>query len=164
MCIRDSFEAHQGHIPFASRIQKGRFENGAKLVTFDVRLSNTAGGSDEVFFPFPGTDGAIALAMAQAILEAGKQDTEFLEKWTNVSVAELKQHLKEFTPERAEELSGVPAADIRRIALEFADAAPAATTMCNRGTSAHLNGFYNCLLYTSPSPRDLSTSRMPSSA
>ena len=24
--------------------------------------------------------------------------------------------------------------------------------------------FYNCLLYTSPSPRDLSTSRMPSSA
>ena len=25
-------------------------------------------------------------------------------------------------------------------------------------------GFYICLLYTSPSPRDLSTSRMPSSA
>ena len=25
-------------------------------------------------------------------------------------------------------------------------------------------GFYSCLLYTSPSPRDLSTSRMPSSA
>ena len=139
----NAFEAHQGHIPFASRIQRGRFENGAKLVTFDVRLSNTAGGSDEVFFPFPGTDGAIALAMAQAILAADKQDTEFLEKWTNVSVDELKEHLKEFTPERAEELSGVPAADIRRIALEFAAAAPAATTMCNRGSSAHINGFYN---------------------
>ena len=27
-----------------------------------------------------------------------------------------------------------------------------------------LNGCLNCLLYTSPSPRDLSTSRMPSSA
>ena len=27
-----------------------------------------------------------------------------------------------------------------------------------------LEQFYNCLLYTSPSPRDLSTSRMPSSA
>ena len=26
------------------------------------------------------------------------------------------------------------------------------------------NGYHNCLLYTSPSPRDLSTSRMPSSA
>ncbi len=37
----------------------------------------------------------------------------------------------------------MPAADIRRIALEFAAAAPQATTMCNRGSSAHLNGFYN---------------------
>ena len=139
----NAFEAHQGHIPFASRIQKGRFNNGAKLVTFDVRLSNTAGGSDEVFFPFPGTDGIVALAMAHAILDANKQDTTFIETWTNVSVAELKEHLKECTPEYAARISGVPAADIRRIALEFAAAAPQATTMCNRGSSAHLNGFYN---------------------
>ena len=54
-----------------------------------------------------------------------------------------EEHLKGNTPEWAEKVSGVPAADIRRIALEFAAAAPAATTMCNRGGSAHLNGFYN---------------------
>ena len=30
--------------------------------------------------------------------------------------------------------------------------------------SGHLGDHQNCLLYTSPSPRDLSTSRMPSSA
>ena len=30
--------------------------------------------------------------------------------------------------------------------------------------TGHLEGLCNCLLYTSPSPRDLSTSRMPSSA
>ena len=29
---------------------------------------------------------------------------------------------------------------------------------------AEMNGIYNCLLYTSPSPRDPKTSRMPSSA
>ncbi|MEL7496495.1 MAG: molybdopterin-dependent oxidoreductase [Planctomycetota bacterium] len=139
----NAFEAHQGHVPFASRIQRGRFNNGAKLVTFDVRLSNTAGGSDECFFPFPGTDGAIALAMTHAILAAGKHDADFIENWTNVTVDELKAHVAENTPEWAEQLSGVPADDIRRIALEFADAAPAATTMCNRGSSAHLNGFYN---------------------
>ena len=34
---------------------------------------------------------------------------------------------------------------------------------CNMYTSPHLQS-YTCLLYTSPSPRDLSTSRMPSSA
>ena len=31
-------------------------------------------------------------------------------------------------------------------------------------TSELLDAFKDCLLYTSPSPRDLSTSRMPSSA
>ena len=33
-----------------------------------------------------------------------------------------------------------------------------------RPTASHIDWFINCLLYTSPSPRDLSTSRMPSSA
>ena len=139
----NAFEAHQGHIPFATRIQNGRFNNGAKMVTFDVRLSNTAGASDEWFAPFPGTDGAVALAMSNAILTAGAHDEAFLNNWTTSSVDELKEHLKDNTPEWAEKISGVPAADIRRIALEFAAAAPAATTMCNRGSSAHLNGFYN---------------------
>ena len=139
----NAFEAHQGHVPFATRIQNGRFRNGAKLVTFDVRLSNTAGGSDEAFFPFPGTDGAIALAMAHVILREGLHDAEFITTWTNVTVDELRAHLAPNTPEWAEKVSGVAAADIARIAIEFATAAPAVTTMCNRGSSAHLNGFYN---------------------
>ncbi len=139
----NAFEAHQGHVSFANRIQNGRFKNGAKMVTFDVRLSNTAGASDEWFAPSPGTDGAVALAMCNAILTADVYDADFLNDWTTSSVDELKEHLKDSTPEWAEKISGVPAADIRRIALEFAAAAPAATTMCNRGSSAHLNGFYN---------------------
>ena len=139
----NAFEAHQGHVPFATRIQNGRFRNKAKLVTFDVRLSNTAGGSDEWFAPFPGTDGAIALAMCHTILAENVHDADFIETWTNVSVAELKDHLKSYTPAWAEKVSGMSAGDIRRIAVEFAMAAPACTTMCNRGSSAHLNGYYN---------------------
>ncbi len=139
----NAFEAHQGHVPFAVRIQNGRYKNGAKLVTFDVRLSNTAGASDEWFAPFPGTDGAIALAMCHAIMAEGLHDADFITTWTNVTIDELREHLQPYTPEWAEKVSGVPAADIRRIATEFAKAAPACTTMCNRGSSAHLNGFYN---------------------
>jgi len=139
----NAFEAHQGHVPFATRIQNGRFKNGAKLVTFDVRLSNTAGSSDEWFAPFPGTDGAVALAMCHTILAENLHDADFVNGWTNVTVEELRKHLEPHTPEWAEKISGVPAGDIRRIALEFAKAAPACTTMCNRGSSAHINGFYN---------------------
>ena len=139
----NAFEAHQGHVPFANRIQNGRFRNGAKLVTFDVRLSNTAGSSDEWFAPFPGTDGAVALAMGHTILSENRHDESFLETWTNVSIEELRELYEPYTADWAERISGVPASDIRRIAREFAGAAPAATTMCNRGSSAHINGFYN---------------------
>ena len=137
------FEAHQGHIAGAQRVQRGRFLNGAKLVTFDVRMSNTAGNSDEFFMPSPGTDGAVALGMAHTILFEELYDEEFLSKWTNVTVEDLKNEMKDYTPAWAESVSTVPAADIVRIAREFAAAAPAATTMCNRGSSAHVNGYWN---------------------
>lgn len=138
------FEAHQGHVAGAQRIQQGRFENGAKLVTFDVRMSNTAGNSDEFFMPRPGTDGAIALAMGHVIVKEGLADREWFGRWANASLEEVWEHvLRDATPEWAQEISTVPAADIARIAREFAAAAPRATTLCNRGSSAHVNGYWN---------------------
>ena len=137
------FEAHQGHVAGAQRVQRGRFENGAKLVTFDVRMSNTAGNSDEFYMPAPGTDGGIALAMAHTIISEKLYDAEFFNDWANVAIEELWEQIKQYTPEWAEQLSTVPAETIRRIAREFAAAAPAATTMCNRGSSAHINGYTN---------------------
>ena len=137
------FEAHQGHVAGAQRVQRGRFENGAKLVTFDVRMSNTAGNSDEFFMPAPGSDGAVALGMAHTIVRDGLYDAEFFSDWANVSIEELAEVLRPYTPEWAEAESSVPAEDIQRIAREFAAAAPQATTMCNRGSSAHVNGYYN---------------------
>ena len=137
------FEAHQGHVAGAQRVQRGRFENGAKLVTFDVRMSNTAGNSDEFFMPSPGTDGAVALGMAHVIIDEDLVDREFFDTWANCTLDELREVLKEYTPQWAESVSTVPAADITRIAREFAAAAPRATTMCNRGSSAHHNGYFN---------------------
>lgn len=138
------FEAHQGHVAGAQRIQKARFENGAKLVTFDVRMSNTAGNSDEFFMPRPGTDGAIALALGHVIVAEGLADREWFGTWANASLEDVWENvLKDATPAWAEEVSTVPAADIARIAREFAAAAPRATTMCNRGSSAHVNGYGN---------------------
>ncbi len=137
------FEAHQGHVAGAQRIQKGRFENGAKLVTFDVRLSNTAGNSDEHFMPAPGTDGAVALAMAHTIIKENLVDRSFFDTWANCTLDELWEEIGEYSPEWAEKISTVPAKDIARIAREFAAAAPRATTLCNRGSSAHVNGYFN---------------------
>jgi thiosulfate reductase / polysulfide reductase chain A len=135
------YEAHQGAIHTAKRIIRGRYDNGAKLVTLDVRLSNTAGRSDEWLCPRPGTDLAIALAMGNAIFAAGKHNVAWLNTWSNVNAAELAEWIKPYTPEWAAQLSGIDAERIRRIALEFAAAAPRAIAFTNRGTGAHYNGF-----------------------
>jgi len=137
------YEAAYFHNPYVQKIVEGRVKNKAKLVMFDVRLSNTAGKADEWFPVFPGTDGIIALAMANVIMSEGLADTQFINEWTNVTADQLAKHLRQYTPELAEKESGVPAADIRRIAIEFAKAAPRCTTYTYRGPCMHLNGSYN---------------------
>jgi len=141
------FEAHLLRTSFVQRITEGRVtkiegdkvHHGAKMVTFDPRLSQTAGKSDEWFPIRPGTDGIVALAMANVIMREGLADRDFIDKWCNVSSDKLAAHLAQFTPEAAERESGVPAADLRRIAIEFATTKPA-TTVSTGGVSKHSNG------------------------
>lgn len=136
------FEAHQGGFPLLARFAKAK-RNGAKLITFDVRLSNTAGRSDEWFAPFPSSEGAIALAMAHVIVANNLHDKTFLKTWTNVSLETLEVFLKPYTPEFAAKESGLSASDITRLALEFAKASPRCAAFTNRGSQAHQNGFNN---------------------
>lgn len=136
------FEAHQGGFPMLARFAKAK-RNGAKLVTFDVRLSNTAGRSDEWLAPFPSSEGAIALAMAHVIVANDLHDKAFLKTWTNVTLETLESFLKPYTPEFAAKESGLSTSDITRLALEFAKAAPRCAAFTNRGSQAHQNGFNN---------------------
>lgn len=133
-------EAYQGGLFMAPRIMEARVEHGAKLVTFEVRPSATASVSDEYYPITPASDGAIALAMAQVILAENLHDEAFWKRWSNLPLETLREHLEPYTPEFAEAESGVPAADIRRIAIDFAKAAPACCTMSNRGSAKHYNG------------------------
>ncbi|QGZ38196.1 anaerobic selenocysteine-containing dehydrogenase [Pseudoduganella flava] len=135
------FEAHQGGLHLVKRVTKARFDHGAKLVTFDVRMSNTAGRSDEWFQPYPGTEGAIALAMGHVILRENLHDRAFVADYVQPGEARLREWLASCTPAWAAQLSGVPAADIERLAIEFASAKPAVAAFTNRGTGAHYNGF-----------------------
>ncbi|MGA2192298.1 MAG: molybdopterin-dependent oxidoreductase [Nitrospirota bacterium] len=113
-----------------------------KLVSFDPRLSATAGRSDEWFPIVPGTDALVALAMANVIMTEGLYDKGFIERHTNTSVAQLISHLSQFTPVGAERVSGIAAADIRRIAVEYASA-DKAVLLTGGGVSKHADGTMN---------------------
>jgi thiosulfate reductase/polysulfide reductase chain A len=134
-------EAYQGGLFILNRLQTARVDHGAKLITFEVRPSATASISDEYHPIFPGTDGAVAMAMCHVIVDEERYDKAFIDRWTNVSVEELAPTLKRFTPEFAEQVSGIKADVIRRLAREFADAAPHCCTLSNRGSAKHYNGY-----------------------
>ncbi len=133
------FETHTSHIQLAQRAIKAMTEREVKLYTFDVRLSNTAAKSTEWIPIKPGTDLAVALSMCNVIMSNGLYDRNFIEKWTTVTVDSLKDHLKQYTPEWAEQLSGVPASMIKSLAIEYANANPG-TCISYRGPVAHYNG------------------------
>jgi anaerobic selenocysteine-containing dehydrogenase len=62
--------------PHAQRIIEGK-KNGAKLIVFDTRLSNTATHADHWLSPYPGSEPAIFLAIANWMIREGKYDREF---------------------------------------------------------------------------------------
>jgi anaerobic selenocysteine-containing dehydrogenase len=68
--------------PHAQRIIEGKL-NGAKLITFDPRLSNTASRSD-VWLPcWPGSEAVILLSIANYLIQRRTYDREFVRRWVN---------------------------------------------------------------------------------
>ena len=136
------FESHPFFINISQRIVEARMNNGAKLVTIDPRMSNTAGRSDEWLPIKPGSDAIVALAMANVILQKNLQDTNFINSWTNISVSELGNYLSQFTLQKAEQVSTIPAEKIERIAVEFASKNNS-IAISGSGISKRSNGVQN---------------------
>ena len=133
---------HDHYIGMALRLVDARLEKGAKLVTFDVRMSETAAKSDEWHPIRAGTDGSIALAMAHVIIEKGLADMSFLKNKTNTSQTTLKTHLSQYTPEWAEKECGIKAKDIERLGITFATQKPS-VALIGGGATDHENGSQN---------------------
>ena len=133
---------HDHFIGIARRLVQAQVEKGAKLFTFDVRMSETAAKSDAWYPIKAGTDGIVALAMAHVITKNGLADKGFWNKKTNYPLSMLKQYLLKYTPGAAEKESGIRAADIEQLAVEFATQKPS-VAMIGGGASEHENGSQN---------------------
>ena len=136
------YESHESYIPFVQRLISARVQNHAKLITFDVRLSNTAGRSDEWYPIRPGADMAVILAICKQILESGLADGAFLTQWTNLPPDQILSYLAPYTPEMAEKESGVPAKKTIKIASNFATFKPS-VAFCGSGLTHQPSGTYH---------------------
>ncbi|MDT8446863.1 MAG: molybdopterin-dependent oxidoreductase [bacterium] len=68
--------------PHAQRIMEG-VQNGAKLITMDPRLSNTASKSSTWLPAWPGSEPTILLAIANFLIQSGRYDKDFVRRWVN---------------------------------------------------------------------------------
>ncbi|BDM66054.1 thiosulfate reductase [Shewanella sp. NFH-SH190041] len=100
-----------------------QMDRGAKLVVFEPRFSIVADKADEWYAIKPGTDVAVALAICHVLIAENLYDKAFVQRYVTGFDA-FAAEVAGYTPEWAEAISDVPAADIRRITREYAGAAP----------------------------------------
>ncbi|WP_297478036.1 formate dehydrogenase subunit alpha, partial [Thermococcus sp.] len=116
-------------------------ERGAKVIVVDPRYTRTAWFSDIFLQLYPGTDIALANGMMHVIIKHGLYDKNFVEKRT-VGFSELKKTVEKYSPERVEEITGVPAELIEEAAVTFARAENAVITWA-MGLTQSVHGYDN---------------------
>lgn len=121
-------------------IEKAR-KQGAQLVVIDVHRNRTGQRADWFIPLYPGTDSALALGIMHVLFERGLVNETFLERYT-IGHAELREHVKQYTPERVSAITGVPAEDIVKLAVLFGETSPAYIHIGN-GLQHHDNGGMN---------------------
>lgn len=166
-----SAHLESGHYfnPNAQRIIEAK-ERGAKIAVVDTRLSNTAAKADYWLSPWPGTESAMLLAMANYLIQHDLYDAEYVRRWVNWDelmrdeaylsflVAEgilpqkpkgkgfedfqllLKRMYEPYTPEWAEQETGVKAGLIADVAKEIARAGAAFSSNIWRNAAAGHRG------------------------
>ncbi len=126
-------------IPFIREAQ----ERGAKLVVIDPRETRTTMMADWHIQPRPGTDAALALGMMKVIVDAGLHDIEFLKEQTLGWEDLLENKLPDYPLDKVEKITGVPAADIEKLALEYANTKKT-VIRANYGLNRHQNAGQMC--------------------
>ena len=97
---------------------------GTRLIVVDPRNNWLSTRADYALKLRPGTDGALAMAWLNVIISEDLYDHEFVEYWC-YGFDELAERVSEMTPDKAAEITGVPAQMIVESARMYAEATPA---------------------------------------
>lgn len=108
----------ENHPVIGSKIKQA-VRRGAKLIVADPREIELKEYADVYMQLKPGSNVALINGMMNVIIEEGLQDTEFIKERTE-NYDELKETVKDYTPEKVEEITGIPADLIREAARIYA--------------------------------------------
>jgi formate dehydrogenase alpha subunit len=131
----------EAHPIIGLRIKKAVMRNDCKLIVAEPRHIRLCYYADRWLQHMPGTDVALVNGMMNVIIEEGLYDEEFVAERTE-GFEELEELVKEYTPEKVAEITGVDAEDIREAARTFAGAECAAIVYA-MGITQHTTGTDN---------------------
>ena len=134
--------ARETHPIFFHHLLKG-IRNGARLIVVDPRRTSSARWADLWLGLEVGGDIALANAIAHEIIHAGLVNSDFVANVTTGFDA-YRACVEAYPPERAEGLTGIPAAVIREVAHAYAEA-PKAQICWTLGITEHHNAVDNVL-------------------
>jgi anaerobic selenocysteine-containing dehydrogenase len=118
---------------------KSAKKSGSRLIVIDPAETELARIADLWIKPRPCTDLALALGMINVIIKEGLYDKDFVEKWTT-GFDKLASHVKDYSPEKVQEITWVDSKTIREAARMYAQNRPAAMH-CGNGLDNNINNF-----------------------
>ena len=124
------------------------------IVDLTTRRTRTSAFADHVMLFKPHGDLALANGIAHLLLAEGHHDASFVERFVNfrqdnetpdlngrpLTFDEYRRRVARYTPEHVEQLSGVPAAEVRRLAGFFADRTKKVLSLWCMGVNQHTRG------------------------
>jgi len=135
----------EAHPVAVQHILKAKEQNNAALIVCDPRFTRTAAHADEYVRFRPGTDVALIWGILHHIFANGWEDKQYIKQrvW---GMDQVRAEVKQWTPEETERVTGVPGAQLRRVARTLANNRPGTIVWCMGGTQ-HTNGNNNTRAY-----------------
>jgi thiosulfate reductase / polysulfide reductase chain A len=116
-------------------------ENGGRLTVIDIRATVTSSKADRFFLIRPATDYALNMAVIHTLLKQKLYNGSFAERWIK-DLDALAPIVEPFTPELAEEETGIKAGEITALAEKLAKAAPRVVWHPGWRTSRYSDSFF----------------------
>ena len=131
----------EAHPVSLQHLLEGKELNKANFIVIDPRMTRTAAHATEYVRLRPGTDIPVLWGILWHVFKNGWEDKEFI-KQRVYGMDDARKEIEKYTPEVVEQISGVPGAQLERVAKMFATQRPATLIWC-MGQTQHTVGTAN---------------------
>jgi len=132
--------------PVAATFFKQAAKRGAQVFVMDPRGQGLTRHATQMLKFQPGRDVAMLNALIHTIVEEGLTDRQYIQAHTD-DYEKLREHIRDYSPERMAPICGIDAATLRQVARTYARAEHA-IIFWGMGISQHVHGTDNarCLI------------------